>query len=106
MSVTLGIWKWRNPKGKKKPRAVMAQLAEDQPHEALDRFDMTAVVEALRQRFKLTGDDDPFIVDIHDYNGVPANWLFVSMGGTVDPDMIMDLTEFADDHGLYLHFET
>lgn len=104
MSVTLGIWKWKKGKGKKNPEAIMDQLAEDRPHAALDRFDATAFVEAMKKRFNLTGDDDPFTVDVHDYKGVPANWIFLSIAGSVDPDLVMDLTEFAADEELYLHF--
>src|SRR5688500_17009443 len=72
MGTTLAIWKWASRGNAALARRVFDAIAQDEPHDAIVRFD-AAALEATIER-ELREDDEPvFDISRGDFAGQPCN---------------------------------
>ena len=105
MAFDLVVWKWTSGKEDADTAEIIETLTEDDPHPALDRFDIRAFESAVRARFGDVNDDPdgPFQYEIADFTGVAANWINFSMNWSQMENVLPVLTEIAKSHGLAVY---
>ena len=104
MGQTLTIWKWRTACPFRFESRVMSSLGQDHAPLALGRFDAHGFADEIRTRFG-GGDEPPFIVDVCDFTGNRANWLVVSCGWGLPPELLTELVRMCEERGLHIHSE-
>ncbi len=84
---------------------IIGALNEDAPHPALTRFVVRAFESAIRAGFgDVNNDPDgPFLYEISDFTGVPANWMNFSVNWSEVENVCPALTEIAKSHGLAVY---
>lgn len=81
MAFDLVIWKWADRQATADVEEVVEAISQDNAHEALTRFDMAAFESSLRDAFGSVNEEpeSPFLYDVCDFHGVPANWVTISV---------------------------
>ena len=104
MGQTLTIWKWHTAWPFRSESRVMRSLEQGRAPLAIARFDAQSFAEEIRRRFG-GGEEPPFLVDVCDFTGNRANWLVVSCGWGLPPDLISELVRMCQERGLHIHSE-
>jgi hypothetical protein len=102
MAFDLFIWKWAEGKQAADPEDILEALSEDNPHPALTRFNMAVFESALQERFGSVNDDpdSPFMYEISDFKGVPANWMTITILWSQVESVCPAIIEIAHAQGL------
>jgi hypothetical protein len=102
MAFDLLVWKWVGGKEATDPAQVVEALYADDPHPAITRFDRDLFESAIRARFGDVNDDPdgPFLYEVSDFTGVPANWIFFSVNWSQVENVCPVLTAIAKSQGL------
>jgi hypothetical protein len=79
----------------------MRCLGKDVAPFALARFDAHAFAGGIRKRFG-DGDDAPFTMEVCDFTGNRANWIILSAGWGVPPELLTELVRMCEDRRLHI----
>ncbi len=104
MGITMTIWKWRRAWPFRSESRVLKSLEEDRAPFALARFDAQGFADKILKRFG-DGEESPFIVHVCDFTGNRSNWIAVSCGWGLPPEMITELVRMCEEHGLHVFSE-
>ncbi|HEY7120342.1 MAG TPA: hypothetical protein VH475_27385 [Tepidisphaeraceae bacterium] len=106
MSYDLTIWK-RSARAKSTmTQEVLAAIGEDAAHPAMARFDAHGFIRDLRAKFggeeRWSNEDlaPPFMFEVVDFTGTPANWISVNIGYGDVAAVLPELVKLATEHGL------
>jgi hypothetical protein len=105
MAFDLLVWRWASGKGGAEPAEVVEAINEDNAHPALTRFDRGEFESAIRARFGEVNDDPdgPFVYEVSDFKGVPANWINFSVPWSRVDDVCPVLIAIAKSQGLAVY---
>jgi hypothetical protein len=105
MAFDLLVWRWASGKEGAEPAEVIEAINEDNPHPAITRFDRGAFESAIRARFGDVNDDPdgPFLYEVSDFTGVPANWVSFSISWSRVKEVCPVLIEIAKSQGLAVY---
>jgi hypothetical protein len=102
MAFDLLVWRWANGEEQTDPVEIVEALGEDDPHPAITRFDRGAFESSIRARFgDVNNDPDgPFLYEVSDFQGVPANWISFSVAWSRVDDVCPVVVEIAKSQSL------
>jgi hypothetical protein len=105
MAFDLFVWKWASGNEGAEPAQVIEAIGEDNSHPAITRFDRGSFESAILARFgDVTDDPDgPFLYEVSDFEGVPANWISFSIPWSRVADVCPVLTAIAKSRGLAVY---
>lgn len=105
MAFDLYVWKWTSGRKDTDRAEIFEKLNEDEAHPALTRFDVRAFESAILARFGEVNDepDGPFLYEISDFTGAPANWVSFSVNWSQVANVCPVLTEIAKSQGLAVY---
>jgi hypothetical protein len=105
MSYDLTIWKWA-VNAVEAPNEVFEAIAQDEAHPAIQRFDVKGFLKDLYAEFggeeNWSGDEPepPFIFQVGDFTGTPANWIIVNLSYGQLPETAAKLVAHCLRHNL------
>ncbi len=106
MSYCVTIWKWKDGHEDINANEVMDEIAEDNPHSAIETYDVKEFHDALVSEFGINDDDeDPFQIEIADFTGWSANWMSLTIWFSQVERVMPRITKLAEDRGLYIYDE-
>jgi hypothetical protein len=109
MSYDLTLWKPAATINRAIVKEVLAPIDEDTAHSTMQRFDALGFVGDLQAEFggerRWSDDaaDPPFLFEIADFTGTPANWVMVNMGFGNVASVLPKLANVATNHGLVVY---
>jgi len=105
MAFDLLVWKWVNGEEGTDPAQVVDALNEDDPHPAITHFDRDWFESSIRDKFGDVNDDPdgPFLYEVSDFTGVPANWIWISVNWSQVENVCPVLTAIAKSQGLAVY---
>ena len=109
MSYDLTLWKPSATINRAMAKEVLAAIDEDTAHSTMQRFDALCFVGDLqtafggKQRWSDDAADPPFLFEIADFTGTPANWVMVNMGFGNVANVLPKLVNVGIKHGLVIY---
>lgn len=102
MAFDLIIWKWADGQATADVEEIVEAISDDNPHPALTRFDMAEFEAALRDEFGSVNEEpeSPFLYDVSDFKGVPANWMTLSVSWSQVETVCPKIVDLAHTHHL------
>jgi hypothetical protein len=102
MSYDLAIWKWKDASAANNPLSVYHSIrSNDRPHPSLSRFSPDPFLNALKATFTIDGDEPDVIVEVVDFAGAKANWIFLDYPHSLTP-RVPEIIALAESAGLVL----
>ena len=102
MAFDLIVWKWAADGEGVDLGEILDTIGGDDPHPSLTRFDIGAFRTAIRSEFGDVNEDPdgPFLYEVSDFQGVPANWVSISVSWSQVERVLPVIARIADGLGL------
>lgn len=108
MGATLAIWKPKHSTSSELALEFCEAICQDEPHDAIERFDMTSFEKDIYDEFGVRRDigegNEPFILTVGDYTDCAANWAFLEMSYDRVDEIKDRLLKIAKKYGLIVFY--